>query len=250
MDRTYRRQLHQEDLSHFQVVVRQTDLFIGVRRDRFSPALAREVERYVQELRRGLEAYIAADPSFLSALEPHPLRSGAPPLAADMAAASALAGVGPMAAVAGAIADYVGRFLARHSRDVFVENGGDLFIKSSRLRLVGIYAGDSPLSNRIGVEVTPGMTPLGLCTSSGTIGHSVSFGVADAVTILAPSGALADAVATAVANRVQTLADLAGAVEFALSVPGVTGALAIMGDQLAVKGQVKIAPLLNGQGGV
>ncbi|MEW6458575.1 MAG: UPF0280 family protein, partial [Bacillota bacterium] len=125
MERTYRQHLRQEDLTHFQVVVRQTDLLIGVRRDRFTPALAREVERYVQELRRGLESYIATDPAFLHAMEPHPLRSGAPPVAADMAAA-ALAGVGPMAAVAGAIADRVGRFLARYSRDVFVENGGDL----------------------------------------------------------------------------------------------------------------------------
>jgi len=243
LERTYRRQLRQEDLTHFQVVVRQTDLLIGVRRDRFTPALAREVERYVQELRRGLESYIAGDPAFLHAMEPHPVRSGAPPVAADMAAAAALAGVGPMAAVAGAIADHVGRFLARYSRDVFVENGGDLFIKSARRRLVGIYAGDSPLSNRIGVEVTPGMTPLGLCTSSGTIGHSVSFGTADAVTILAPSAALADAVATAAANRVKKPADLAGAVEFALSVAGVTGALAIIGDDLAVKGQVRLVPL-------
>ncbi len=243
MERTYRHQLRQDDLTHFQVVVRQTDLFIGVRHDRFTPALAREVERYVQELRRGLESYIAGDPAFLHAHAPHPLRSGAPPVAADMAAAAALAGVGPMAAVAGAIADHVGRFLTRYSRDVFVENGGDLFIKSARRRLVGIYAGDSPLSSRIGVEVTPGMTPLGLCTSSGTIGHSVSFGAADAATILASSAALADAVATAAANRVQTPADLAGAVEFALSVAGVTGALAIMGDNLAVKGQLKLAPL-------
>lgn len=243
MERTYRRQLRQDDLTHFQVVVRQTDLFIGVRRDRFTPVLAREVERYVRELRRGLESYIAADAAFLHTMEPYPVRTGAPPLAGDMAAAAAAAGVGPMAAVAGAIADYVGRLLARHSRDVFVENGGDLFIKSARRRLVGIYAGDSPLSNRIGVEITPQMTPLGLCTSSGAIGHSVSLGAADAVTVLAPSAALADAVATAAANRVQTPADLAGAVEFALSVAGVTGALAIMGDELAVKGQVKVAPL-------
>jgi ApbE superfamily uncharacterized protein (UPF0280 family) len=243
LERVYRQRLHQEDLTHFQVVVRETDLFIGVRRDRFAPVLAREVERYVQELRRGLESYIAGDPAFLHAMEPHPVRSGAPRLAADMAAAAAAAGVGPMAAVAGAIADHVGRFLARYSRDVFVENGGDLFIKSARRRLVGIYAGNSPLSNRIGVEVTPGMTPLGLCTSSGTIGHSVSFGAADAATILASSAALADAVATAAANRVKTPADLAGAVEFALSVAGVTGALAIMGDKLAVKGQLKLAPL-------
>ncbi len=243
MERTYRQRFRQDDLTHFQVVVRETDLFIGVRRNRLTPELAHRVERYVRELRRELEAYIAGDPGFLRALEPYPVPPAAPRIVRDMAAAAAPAGVGPMATVAGALAEYVGRLLNRYSRDVIVENGGDLFIKSARQRTVGIFAGASPFSNRLGLVISPEMTPLGVCTSSGTLGHSLSYGKADAVTILARTAILADAVATAAANRVRTPEDLAPAVDFALSVEGVSGALAVMGDQLAMRGTIKLAPL-------
>lgn len=247
MERTYREQCRQDDLAYFQVVVRETDLFIGMRRERLQPELAERLDQYVRELRRELETYLAADPGFLRAMNPYPVSPGAPPIARDMAAAAALAGVGPMAAVAGAFADYAGRFLARYSRDVIVENGGDLFIKSARRRTVGIHAGASPFSDRLALEISPGMTPLGMCTSSGTLGHSLSHGQADAATILANTATLADAVATATANRVQNPGELAAAVDFALAIPGVTGALVVMGDQLAARGLIKLAPLFSSQ---
>ncbi len=119
-----------------------------------------------------------------------------------MAAAAQTAGVGPMAAVAGAIAECVGRELLEFSPEVIVENGGDIFLKVSHRRTVGIFAGDSPLTGRIGIQIEARDTPLGVCTSSGTVGHSLSFGRADAVVVLAPAAALADAAATAIGNRV------------------------------------------------
>jgi ApbE superfamily uncharacterized protein (UPF0280 family) len=99
-----------------------------------------------------------------------------------------------MASVAGFFSEKVGKFLAHYSRDVIVENGGDIWMKSNRIRRVGIFAGSSPFSQRIGLEIGPKRTPLGICTSSATVGHSLSFGKADAVVILAPSAILADAV--------------------------------------------------------
>jgi len=241
--RTYRTRFAGANLVYFQVAVKETDLCIGVRRDRMTPDLPLQIESLVRETRRTLEGYISHDPAFLHTLEPYPPRKEMPPLAVAMAEASVLAGVGPMAAVAGAFADLVGRRLALLSRDVIVENGGDIYLKARRRATVGIYAGASPFSERVGLEILPDDTPLGICTSSGTVGHSLSFGRADAVVILAETAVLADAVATAAANRVRSAADLQGAVEFALGVAGVQGAVAIMGDRLAAAGRLKLVPL-------
>lgn len=241
-ERTYRRRHRQEDLIHFQVVRKETDLDIAVRKERFSDELVRVAEEATKKCRQPLEEYIQRDPAFLRALTPYEVPSTAPPLVRDMARAAGAAGVGPMAAVAGAIAECVGRVLARYSKDVVVENGGDIFLRTSRVRRIGIFAGNSPLSYRLALEIRPGYGPLGICTSSGTVGHSTSFGKADAVVILSSSAALADAVATAAANLVQNKEDIQAAVDFALTVPGVTGALAIKDDLLAVRGQVKLVP--------
>ena len=242
-ERSYRGQLRQDDLVHFQVVVRQTDLDIGVRRERFSPELARWVEEMVHKQRELLEKYIEEDPAFLHALTPCNIKSSAPPIASDMAAAACLAGVGPMAAVAGAFAQYIGTALAKRSRDVIVENGGDIYLRSTRQRRIGIFAGKSPLSNRIALSIRPEDTPLGVCTSSGTVGPSLSLGKADAVVILSPSAILADAVATAAGNMVRNKEDVQIAAEYATGIEGVTGAVIIKEDRLAACGKLKLVPL-------
>ncbi|MCL6638098.1 MAG: UPF0280 family protein [Firmicutes bacterium] len=242
-ERFYREQYRQEDLLYFQVVVRETDLSIGVRRERFSPELARWVEGLVREQRSLLEEYIERDRIFLHTLEPHAVLPGAPPIAAGMARAASAAGVGPMAAVAGAFAQHVGRALAARSKDVIVENGGDIYLKSTRKRRIGIFAGRSPLSNRLALEVRPEDTPLGICTSSGTVGPSLSLGRADAAVILSPSAVLADAVATAAANLVRDPGDVERAAAFALKIEGITGAVIIKDDRLAACGNLKLLPL-------
>ncbi|OPY56098.1 MAG: hypothetical protein A4E55_02240 [Pelotomaculum sp. PtaU1.Bin035] len=243
VERSYRRQFRQEDLAFFRVVVRQTDLSVGIRKDRISTDLTRWVEEMVQEQRVLLENYIEADPVFLNTLAPHKVMPGAPPMAVEMAEAAGRAGVGPMAAVAGAFAQYVGQALARRSKDVIIENGGDIYLRSTRLRRIGVFAGESALSNRIAIEVRPEDTPLGICTSSGTVGPSLSLGKADAAVILSPSAILADAVATAAGNLVQNKEDIQPAAEYAAGIDGVTGALIIKGDRLAACGKLKLVPL-------
>lgn len=243
VERTYRSLHRQGDLVHFQVCINETDLDIGVRRERFASDWLPWLEGIIGEQRKLLEEYIKLDPTFKTTLVPHLLQSGAPALAVEMAQAGALAGVGPMAAVAGTFAQLVGKALAQRSKDVIVENGGDIFLKTTHTRKVGIFAGTSPFSHQIALEIQPKQTPLGICTSSGTVGHSLSFGKSDAVIILAPSAPLADAVATAAGNLVQTEADLQRAVDFAASVHGITGAVAIKGEKLAAWGQLKIVPM-------
>ncbi|MFZ5649223.1 MAG: UPF0280 family protein [Bacillota bacterium] len=240
--RAYRLRHRQWDLAHFRVAIRETDLDVGVRKDRFSPDMSLLVEKLVMEIRGQLEEYIQKDPGFLKSLVPYDIKPYAPPIALVMANSAKAAGVGPMAAVAGAISEAVGAKLLKHSRDVIVENGGDIYLKTRCTRNIGIFAGRSPLSHRIALEIRPDDTPMGICTSSGTVGHSLSYGCADAAVILSPSAPLADAVATATGNMVRSGDDLEKAVDFALSVPGITGALVILGDKLAAKGKIKLVP--------
>ena len=234
--RTYRQWSATEDLVSFRVVAGETDLLIRAGSDLSDKAL-----EAVKTCRAGLEDYIRKHPFFAVSLGPIGVEDSAPALVRDMAAAAQAAGVGPMAAVAGAIAREVGTSLLQFSEEVIVENGGDIYIRSSRPRLVGLYAGESPLTGKVAFLIRPEDTPLGVCTSSGTVGHSISFGLADAAAAFSPSAALADAAATAIGNRVRTAEDIPGAIEFAKRVPGLTGVAIVKGDVLGVWGRVQLA---------
>ena len=146
-----------------------------------------------------------------------------------------------MAAVAGTFAEFVGRDLLKFSSEVIVENGGDIFLKTAKSRLVGVYAGeDSPMTGKIALKIEPFDTPLGVCTSSGTVGHSLSFGKSDAVVVLSPSTALADASATAIGNIVQTEADIEKALEYARGVAGLIGVAVIINDKMGAWGKINL----------
>lgn len=236
--RTYRHSIKDTDLVSFEVIVKETDLYIRARRN-----LKRKALKSILKHREAIEGYIARFPEFLTTLEPFAVEDDAPLIVRDMAAAGTAASVGPMAAVAGAVAEHVGKELLEYSPEVIIENGGDIFMKITRKRLVGLHAGQSPLTGKIGLEITPEETPLGVCTSSGTVGHSLSFGRADAVVILAPSAALADAVATAVGNVVRKDSDIPRGIELSQSIDGVIGALIVKGDQMGAWGQLKLVSL-------
>jgi ApbE superfamily uncharacterized protein (UPF0280 family) len=151
-----------------------------------------------------------------------------------------------MAAVAGAIAQYVGERLLAHGQDVVIENGGDLYLCARTSLTVGVFAGESPLSGRIGLRVDPGKMPAGIGTSSSSVGHSWSYGSADAACVVGGDAAVADAAATAVCNRVREASDLQTALAWGLGLPGVRGALVISGEALVAQGDLELVPL-NGQ---
>ena len=236
--RTYRHWVKDKDLVAFNVTAKETDLYIRAKSD-----LKRQAYELVVKYRRMLEEYIELHPSFQTSLEPVAVADDAPPLVSGMAEAAQKAGVGPMAAVAGAIAEAVGSELLTLSPEVIVENGGDIYLKSLRKRLIGIYAGQSPLTGRVGLEIKAKDTPLGICTSSGTVGHSLSLGKADAVIVLAPSTTLADAAATAIGNHILKPEDIPGGIEFARSIGGLKGAVIIQGEQVGVWGEVKFGDI-------
>jgi ApbE superfamily uncharacterized protein (UPF0280 family) len=236
--RTYRHWVKDKDLVAFNVTVKETDLYI-----RSTSDLKSKAHELVLKYRQMLEEYIEGHPSFLTSLEPVAVENDAPQIVTEMAEAAQKAGVGPMAAVAGAIAEAVGSELAAFSPEVIVENGGDIYLKSLKQRLIGIYAGKSPLTGRVGLEIEGKDTPLGVCTSSGTVGHSLSFGQADAVIVLSQSTALADAAATAIGNRINQPEDIPGGIEFARSIKGLKGVIIIQGEQVGVWGEVKLGEM-------
>lgn len=236
--RTYRNRSDSSDLVSFIVSIKETNLFVSACCD-----LKRKTERLVVKYRKIIEQYIAQHPDFLISLKPVETDAHAPNIILDMAIAAKKTGVGPMAAVAGAVAKFVGEELREYTSDVIIENGGDIYICSTKDRVIGIFAGNSPLSGTIGLEIKAGETPCGICTSSGTVGHSLSFGKADAMTIIAASASLADAAATACANIVQTASDIPLALKLAGSTVGVTGAVAIKDAQLGVWGEIKLKKL-------
>jgi hypothetical protein len=237
-ERTYRDLVKTDDLVKFEVIVKETDLLIRADKD-----LSKETRESVLRYRRQLETYIAMNPEFEKSLVPLRDDAHVPEIIQQMIRTSRLANVGPMAAVAGAMAELVSKDLLKLSKEVIVENGGDIYLATSKERIIGIYAGDSPFSLKLGIVVSPEETPLGVCTSSGTVGHSLSFGKADAVCILSKSGALADAAATSVGNIVQGKNDIELGLERGKEIEGVLGMLIIVGEKIGLWGSVKLAQL-------
>jgi hypothetical protein len=241
--RLYRRTLKNERLSSFTITVKETDLWIAVSSHAYDQNLVRDAETYTWRLRRSLELYLEKNPLLKECLKPCLHDPDAPHIVHTMVTAANKAGVGPMAAVAGAIAELVGRHLMRNVDEVIVENGGDIFIKAAQPVTVGIYAGKSQLSGRMALLLDPAKTPLGVCTSSGTVGPSLSFGCVDAAITVSPSTALADAAATALGNMVGNKEDLDLAIMEAAKIEGLSGALLVKEDKVAAWGDIELVRL-------
>jgi len=236
--RFYRKRVKSEDLVSFEVMVKETDLLVSA-----DQKLEKETRDLVFESRHQIESYIRTHPDFLTALDPYPEDPYAPPLVKEMIESTREVGVGPMASVAGAIAEYVGRHLLKKTNQVIVENGGDLFLKANRPVTVSIFAGTSPLSEKVGLIISPKIMPLGVASSSGTVGHSLSLGKADVGCVVARSAALADAAATALSNRIQGPKDLSSIDEWAKGIKGILGALVILGEKMATWGEIELVAL-------
>lgn len=194
------------------------------------------------EARREVERCIALDPFFGSTYSPYRPASGGKTISRMVMAAES-ANVGPMASVAGAIA-WAGMdaMVEAGATQGAIDNGGDIVLLSGKKMLVGIYAGDSPFSCRYAFEIPASSGLFAICTSSATVGHSVSFGSADAVTVFGRDPALADAWATAICNELTP--EDQGVLErlemSACSGEGVTGVFAVFGDRAIEWGDVPV----------
>jgi ApbE superfamily uncharacterized protein (UPF0280 family) len=238
--RDYRFQ-HLSDLIASTVKIAETDLHILTSEPIGDLALLA-----VTKVRAEIESYIEQEPLFLSSLLPLPNDSHAPKSVQAMLEAGLRAGVGPMAAVAGLVAEQVGRtLLAQGVEEVIVENGGDIFAARKQASTIAVYAGASRLSGKLGILLHAEQLPCGICCSSGTVGHSLSFGVADAVVVVAPETALADAAATRLGNEVRSREQksINKAIEIAKEIEGLAGVLIVAGEQLGAWGAIELVPL-------
>jgi hypothetical protein len=236
--RTYRKRVLARNLISFHVAVKETDLWISA-----GTNLKKEARDLVFDCRHQLETYISLHPEFATTLSAWPEDPYAPLLVREMIEATKKIGVGPMASVAGAIAQYVCAGLLKLSSQVIVENGGDICLKANRPVTVAIFAGTSPLSERFGLLIPVKKMPLGICSSSATVGHSLSMGVADVVCILSSSAAMADGAATALGNQIKGKGDIEKAIDRIRDMEEILGGVVIVEDRMASWGDIELIRL-------
>ena len=234
-ERIYRLLINDNNLTSYNVKIAESDLFISS-----DTNLADFAEKSLIKHRYSLESYIKNNPEFRKALLPLSEDNFAPPIVRDMLRKSKICGVGPMASVAGAVAEFVGYALLNQTENLIIENGGDIFLRSRNNLTVSVYAGESALSYKVNIIVKPEETPLGICTSSATVGPSLSFGKADAVCVVSKSATLADAAASAIGNKVKSKKDIKNVLDYGIKIPGVKGIIIICGNDMGVIGEVEL----------
>ncbi|MDH5174159.1 MAG: UPF0280 family protein [Elusimicrobiota bacterium] len=240
--RKYRELFKSKELVSFRVKQKETDIYVAIdlKGKKKLKSIIVKTEQLVRDYRRDIEDYIKNYPIFEVSFKPVAVDSNAPEIIIQMAQAALLANVGPFASVAGAIAGAVGGKLSEEISDVIIENGGDVFIKTTKTRKVGIYYGAGDISHGLGLEIDPADGPLGICASSGTCGHSFSFGRADVAVAVSGSTALADACATAMGNLVKESTDIAKGINFARAIEGIKGVVIVKGSQFGFWGDLRI----------
>lgn len=224
----------------FRSTVRESDLFVGVPHGLFRKEMICLAGDELLRLRKLILDHSATDPSFIRSLEPVSSEWQVPSEIRTMLECAGRTRTGPMSSVAGLFSDRVGYRLIREFdlHEIVVENGGDLFIRNQTELVSLIHAGSSGLSDKAALILTPGTW--GVCTSSGTVGHSVSFGCADGVTVISESAPLADAWATALANRVTGAGEIEPVLDLAGQIPEILGCAVIVEEQIGIRGQFEL----------
>ncbi|MGM0619723.1 MAG: UPF0280 family protein [Bacteroidota bacterium] len=240
--RTYRSQFNTSRFTGFEIKFQETDLWIGIDPDSFNPKMKEAAYKKIESLRNKLDSYIQSEPFFKKSLKPFQPSENAPHEALEMAQAAKKAGVGPMATVAGLFAREVGNEIIQNFsvNELVIENGGDYFALLNKNLVLSVFAGDSPLSERIGLEITPEVSPLGICTSAGTVGPSLSYGKADAVVVVAKNALIADAFATSFGNKVKSPDDMERIINLTEKHPEILALLIICEDNIGIRGEFEI----------
>lgn len=193
----------------------------------------------IKKQRTVIEKYIGENPEFLNALKPIKVRDDAPEIVKKMAVAGKIAGTGPMAAVAGVLAEAGCRKLANLGAKIaLVENGGDIFAIANKALEIGLFTGNNELSDKLALRITPKETPLAICSSSSYLGHSLSFGDCDLATVFSKNSAIADCAATQLGNKIRDEKDIEKALNWAMKLKDVKGAIAIKGDKIGIVGEI------------
>lgn len=241
-NRTYRQRFRSDRWYGFVVQYKETDVWIGVDKKSFHRKIPEFAEQFIRILRDEADDYLKKDPQYRLSLIPHIAQNSAPKILKEMSEISVRTGVGPMAAVAGAFSAHIAQELKKYFKieEIIVENGGDIYVDIQNDIDVAIFAGESPLSQKIGLRIDAKESPLGICTSSGTVGHSFSFGKADAVMIACKEAALADAYASAFANKIQTTDDINSVLQQIEHEKEILSALIVKDGKIGVIGQFEM----------
>lgn len=232
--RLYRRKTFNKDLVSFELGYFESNLLISAQTD-----LSEIGIKYLRSIHSQVSDYCRSHPEFEKSLLPIRTEKGAPEIIRIMQRASKLAAVGPMATVAGAIAEALGKELLKYSREIIVENGGDIFISVSTPRKIGIFAGIGNIYNHLAMTITPDQSPCGICASSGKFGHSLSLGQTCATIIISRSAALADGYATAFGNMVNSDQDIANTLKAARAKKMISGIIIITNSKMAAYGNFR-----------
>lgn len=189
--------------------------------------------------RQVLEEYISRHPDFQTAVTPIEHDKDAPVSVQRMVSAAQRVGVGPMAAVAGTMAQLAAHAgLAAGAEEAIVDNGGDIYLKLTSPAVIGIYSGPDQKLNRLAFQIRPDQTPLSICSSSGRMGHSMSMGRCDLAAVVSRDAALADAGATFAANMVKCTEDIEPALSRAMQISGIDGLLIVKKGRIGMAGKL------------
>ena len=244
-ERTYRTQFNSERFTGFEISYLETDLWIGVDSSSFQPEIKEIALAKIKSLRNKLDEYIKAEPFFKKSLKPFNPSDLALLEAKQMAAAAEKAGIGPMSAVAGLFAREVGEEIIRNFLvdEMVIENGGDIYVLLKDELVLSVFAGESILSERIGLVIPADKKKLGICTSAGTVGPSLSYGKADAVVVICEDILLADAFATALGNKVKSPNDVEKVIKQSEKYPEILSLLIICEDKIGIRGDYEMRVL-------
>lgn len=218
---------------HAKVEIGETAATIAAERRYIADAVAA-----IRSERGHIERKVRQDRFFLTTFEPYEACADDPPVVKRMCDATAKAGVGPMASVAGAVAaEAVEAMVRAGCAHCWVDNGGDIALKLDKAITLEVFS-DLDSGKAFGFDLSPTQKPMGICSSSGRLGHSISFGNSDVVVAIAEDAVLADALATAIGNRVVDRESLKTCFDPFKSIPGIIGSLAVLDGEVAVFGKV------------
>lgn len=239
-ERIYRKDMG-KNLKSFLLVLEESDLWIGITKSCYSESLKNELEGYIRIQRENLIKYLTVHQEFKTSLIPCKSLDKAPFFAKEMSELSFKTDVGPMAGVAGAFSQIAGRFLkSRGIPEIIIENGGDIYVYGFENLTIGIFAGESPFSEKINLEIELNKKECGICSSSGSFGHSLSFGKADLVTVVSENVILADLLATSFCNKIKKAEDIDFEINNLKKYEEVNSGLFILYDKLGAFGNLKI----------
>jgi ApbE superfamily uncharacterized protein (UPF0280 family) len=231
----YRNNVKTGEKYHWKIMYQYSDLLLSSDKD-----IVKLIEEPVKEIYRCLHRCFKEDPAFLKSLSPVSIKPGYPEIIKKMCLLSAEFNVGPMAAVAGTVNEFLAEKLNKYCGNLIIENGGDLYLRSKKDRILGIYVKNNYFKDGISMKVKAKNMPCGVCASSGTFGHSLSLGKCDLAVVVSKSAIAADAAATAVANSISCKDDIFASIEHFRNYRGIDGLLLIKDDKIGLWGNIEL----------